>query len=94
MNILTRTAAATAERTPYDFTVKDIDGKSIDLGQYKGKVVLVVNVASQCGELSSIELSQRDCCTYLSTNSYLCCGFSNTYYRFYAFSNNCIWEDP
>ena len=36
--------------SPYDFKVKDIDGKEVDLGKYKGKVVLVVNVASQCGK--------------------------------------------
>jgi glutathione peroxidase len=35
--------------SPYDYKVKDIDGKEVDLSQYKGKVVLVVNVASQCG---------------------------------------------
>lgn len=29
--------------------VKDIDGKDFDLSQLKGKVVLVVNVASRCG---------------------------------------------
>ena len=29
--------------------VKKIDGTAVDLGKYKGKVVLVVNVASQCG---------------------------------------------
>lgn len=34
---------------PLQFTVKDIDGKDVDLGQYKGKVVLIVNVASKCG---------------------------------------------
>jgi glutathione peroxidase len=32
-----------------DFTMKDITGKSVSLSQYQGKVVLVVNVASQCG---------------------------------------------
>ena len=31
------------------FKMKSIDGKEIDLAQYKGKVVLFVNVASQCG---------------------------------------------
>src|SRR6185295_8616955 len=31
------------------FKVKDIDGKEVDLAQYKGKVVLIVNVASHCG---------------------------------------------
>jgi len=34
---------------PLDFTIKGIDGKDVDLGQYKGKVVLLVNVASECG---------------------------------------------
>lgn len=33
----------------YDFTVKDIDGKSISLSAFKGKKVLVVNTASKCG---------------------------------------------
>lgn len=30
-------------------TMKDIEGKDQDLSQYKGKVVLIVNVASKCG---------------------------------------------
>lgn len=33
----------------YDFTMKNIDGKDVPLKSYKGKVVLVVNVASKCG---------------------------------------------
>ncbi|MBI3259592.1 MAG: glutathione peroxidase [Ignavibacteriae bacterium] len=33
----------------YDFTMKTIDGKEIKFDQYKGKAVLVVNVASFCG---------------------------------------------
>jgi len=33
----------------YDFKVKDIDGKDVPLSKYKGKVLLVVNVASKCG---------------------------------------------
>ena len=31
------------------YKMKDIDGKEQDLAQYKGKVVLLVNVASKCG---------------------------------------------
>src|SRR6478752_4092250 len=34
---------------PLQYTMKDIDGKDVDLAQYKGKVVLIVNVASKCG---------------------------------------------
>jgi glutathione peroxidase len=33
----------------YTFTLNSIDGKPAPLADYKGKVVLVVNVASQCG---------------------------------------------
>ena len=33
----------------YDFKVKDIHGKTVDLDRYRGKVMLVVNTASQCG---------------------------------------------
>jgi glutathione peroxidase len=33
----------------YGFTLNSIDGKPAPLADYKGKVVLIVNVASQCG---------------------------------------------
>ncbi len=33
----------------FDFQVKSIDGKDVALSQYKGKAVLIVNTASQCG---------------------------------------------
>ncbi len=40
-------------RPPVDnvlgFTMQDIDGKQVKLEKYKGKVLLIVNVASQCG---------------------------------------------
>ena len=40
-----------AEQTSgiYDITVKDIDGSDVLLANYKGKVMLIVNVASKCG---------------------------------------------
>ena len=33
----------------YDFNVVDIDGKEISMNQFKNKVLLIVNVASECG---------------------------------------------
>lgn len=34
---------------PLDFTMKDIAGADVPLNRYKGQVVLIVNVASECG---------------------------------------------
>lgn len=33
----------------YSFAAATLDGRELDLGQYRGKVVLVVNTASECG---------------------------------------------
>ena len=45
------TTAMSAQQSPsfYDLKTTSLDGKPADLGQFKGKVSLVVNVASQCG---------------------------------------------
>lgn len=34
-------------KSVYGFTMKDIDGKDVKLADYKGKVCLIVNVASR-----------------------------------------------
>ena len=43
------TATTAAAASVYDFTVKSIDGKDVKLSQYKGKKLLIVNTASECG---------------------------------------------
>ena len=35
--------------TIYDFTEKDIHGNDVSLSKYEGNVVMIVNVASKCG---------------------------------------------
>jgi len=35
--------------TPLNLTMKSLGGKDVDLAKYRGKVVLIVNVASKCG---------------------------------------------
>src|SRR5690554_1104849 len=37
------------EKSFYDFKMNDIDGNEVDFDQYRGKKVLLVNVASNCG---------------------------------------------
>jgi glutathione peroxidase len=41
--------AAAQTKNIYDFTMKSIDGQPVSLSTYRGKVVLLVNVASRCG---------------------------------------------
>jgi len=44
------TAAKADEKAgPLAFKMKSIAGQEVDLAQYKGKVVMIVNVASKCG---------------------------------------------
>ncbi|CAN6586082.1 unnamed protein product [Malus baccata var. baccata] len=58
---LNRTMASQSEsKSLHDFTVKDAKGNDVDLSTYKGKVLMIVNVASQCGLTNSnyTELAQ------------------------------------
>lgn len=43
------TLSFSQKKSIYDFKVKDIDGKEIEMKQFKGKKILIVNVASECG---------------------------------------------
>eukprot|EP00256_Glycine_max_P065057 XP_025979652.1 uncharacterized protein LOC100819033 isoform X1 [Glycine max] len=66
-------------KSVYDFVVKDAKGDVVDLSFYKGKVLLIVNVASQCGLTNSnyTELNQL-------YDKYNCWSYS-TAWRFWHF---------
>lgn len=49
LSVILMTALLPAGKTVHDFNVKNIDGKNVSLNTYKGKVLLIVNVASYCG---------------------------------------------
>jgi glutathione peroxidase len=64
MNAAATSTATSADAMPaavsvHEFTMKDIDGKDVKLADYKGKVLLVVNVASKCGNTPQYEGLQR-----------------------------------
>jgi glutathione peroxidase len=40
---------ATSEQSIYDFKMNSLEGEEIDFAQYRGKNLLIVNVASRCG---------------------------------------------
>ncbi len=48
-SLIAMTTIAVSAESIYDIKLKDIDGKETTLAAYKGKAVLVVNVASKCG---------------------------------------------
>ena len=50
----------------YDFSVKDIDHQEISLEKFKGKTLLIVNVASRCGFTPQYTGLQNFCLLYTS----------------------------
>ncbi|MBL0057972.1 MAG: glutathione peroxidase [Elusimicrobia bacterium] len=70
--------------TVYDFTMKDIHGKETPLSDYKGKVFLIVNVASRCGFTPQYEgleaLYQK-----FKDKGFAVLGFP---------ANNFLWQEP
>ena len=46
-------------KSAYDFTFKSIEGGQLDFSKYKGKILIVTNVASRCGFTNQYEGLQK-----------------------------------
>ena len=49
MSFLSTGVTANYDKLAYDFNFNDLDGTPLNLKEYKNKVIVVINVASQCG---------------------------------------------
>jgi glutathione peroxidase len=58
MTLLSIASVNAQNKSFYDFTVKDINGQEIKMSSFKGKKVLIVNVASKCGHTPQYEKLQ------------------------------------
>ncbi|MBN1343823.1 MAG: glutathione peroxidase [Phycisphaerae bacterium] len=68
----------------HDFTMKDIDGNDVSLSTHKGKVMLIVNVASKCGFTPQYEGLERLYARY-KDRGLVVLGFP---------ANNFLWQEP
>ena len=55
ISLLNNVALGNYDKLAYDFKFKDLDGSDLELSEYKNKVIIVVNVASQCGFTNQYE---------------------------------------
>ena len=77
-------AAAPTAKDALDFKVKDIDSADVDLGIYRGKVVLIVNTASKCGHTPQYADLQTLWTKY-QDSGFVVLGFP---------SNDFLWQEP
>jgi len=59
MSLFSTNVAGNYDNLAYDFNFNDLDGSILDLSEYKGKVLVVINVASQCGFTNQYEDMQK-----------------------------------
>ena len=59
MSFFSANVTASYDKIAYDFKFNDLDGSPLNLSEYKDKVIVVVNVASQCGFTSQYENMQQ-----------------------------------
>ncbi|MFA8451576.1 MAG: glutathione peroxidase [Bacteroidales bacterium] len=82
--VLSSPTFAQKQKSIYDFVVKDIDGNNYDFSQLKGKKVLIVNTATNCGYANQFKELQQ---LYLK--------YGGADFEIIAFpSNNFLGQEP
>ena len=59
MSFFTTNLSGNYDKLAYDFNFNDLDGSPLNLSEYKNKVIVVINVASQCGFTNQYEDMQK-----------------------------------
>ena len=59
MSLFQNNVVSGDNKLAFDFKFIDLDGSPLNLSEYKGKVIVVVNVASQCGFTNQYEDMQK-----------------------------------
>ena len=59
MSLFTTNISGNYDKLVYDFDFNDLDGSPLNLSEYKNKVIIVINVASQCGFTNQYEDMQK-----------------------------------
>ena len=59
MSLFTLKSLANYDKLVYDFSFNDLDGVRLNLSEFKNKVIVIVNVASQCGFTSQYDDMQK-----------------------------------
>jgi len=77
-------AGTAVPRDALDFRLKGIDGEEVDLGRWRGNVVLIVNTASKCG-LTPQYAGLQKLWTEDSAKGLVVLGFP---------SNDFLWQEP
>ena len=59
MSLFTTNISGNYDKLVYDFDFNDLDGSPLNLSEYKNKIIIVINVASQCGFTNQYEDMQK-----------------------------------
>ena len=59
MSLFESSALAKYEKLAYEFNFKNLNGNQLNLAEYKNKIMVIINVASQCGFTGQYEDMQN-----------------------------------